>query len=55
MFDAWRNGEGIKKYRRFFQIKKKFVTQENDNCDDTNETITENDDCVEKTTKTNYI
>ena len=44
--------EGIKKYRRFFQIKKKFVTQENDNCDDTNETITENDDCVEKTTKT---
>jgi len=44
--------EGIKKYRRFFQIKKKFVTQENDNCDDTNETITENDDCLEKTTKT---
>jgi hypothetical protein len=31
--------EGIKKYRRFFQIKKKFVTQEND-------------DDVEKTTKT---
>ena len=31
--------EGIKKYKRFFQIKKKFVTQEND-------------DDVEKTTKT---
>jgi hypothetical protein len=40
--------EGIKKYRRFFQIKKKFVAEENDTCHD----ITNNDDDVEKTTKT---
>ena len=44
--------EGVKKYRRFFQIRKKFIAQENDNCKDTNDNITENDDDVEKNTKT---
>ena len=36
--------EGVKKYRRFFQIRKKFIVQENDNCKDTNDNVTENDD-----------
>ncbi len=36
--------EGVKKYRRFFQIKKKIFTQENDNSDEINDNVIENDD-----------
>jgi hypothetical protein len=36
--------EGVKKYRRFFQIKKKIFTQENDNSEEINDNVIENDD-----------
>lgn len=36
--------EGVKKYRRFFQIKKKIFAQENDNSEEINDNVNENDD-----------